>query len=375
MRHKPMVCRRLRLATLAAPSFSGIRNTKMHRRSSNTHRNIADTISSGATWCITMTAFCPRTSIRLLPTLVLANDLASHSLTVTPIHIPTVNRPRPRPPAWLPIVRYHGQSTQSPSLGSPIPVTPALSVPEVWVPPRLMTRKGLAIRKTINGIGPHSLSISELPGKPLRNHFNILQSCTSRSYKLLFAAYLFCSSLFYNLYFSAPNFLVALTTTTHFVVLTSPITMVPPHRLARTLPCEPCPGWEEQSVPRNAPAMLEATYIDGVLSFGPKIPGTRCPTCALAGKEVWLELSSSNYAAATSAPREGSGWLHLSAYVTDRQTVRTRHEPKNETISLPARDCAFPSLSPNHVCAKCAVAGDHSEAHQPGRFWQPIVEC
>ncbi|ATY61185.1 hypothetical protein A9K55_005650 [Cordyceps militaris] len=345
MRHKPMVCRRLRLATLAAPSFSGIRNTKMHKRSSNTHRNIADTISSGATWCITMTAFCPRTSIRLLPT----QDSWSSPMTWR-----LTNRPRPRPPAWLPIVRYHGQSTQSPSLGSPIPVTPALSVPEVWVPPRLMTRKGLAIRKTINGIGPHSLSISEPPGKPLRNHFNILQSCTSRSYKLF---------LFYNLYFSAPNFLVALTTTTRFVVLTSPITMVPPHRLARTLPCEPCPGWEEQSVPRNAPAMLEATYIDGVLSFGPKIPGTRCPTCALAGKEVWLELSSSNYAAATSAPREGSGWLHLSAYVTDRQTVRTRHEPKNETISLPARDCAFPSLSPNHVCAKCAVAGDHSEAH------------
>ncbi len=44
--------------------------------------------------------------------------------------------------------------------------------------------------------------------------------------------------------------------------------MVPPRRLARALPC---PGWQDKSEPRFAPAMLEAIEIDGVLSLGPKV--------------------------------------------------------------------------------------------------------
>ncbi|KAK5991027.1 hypothetical protein PT974_09303 [Cladobotryum mycophilum] len=29
-------------------------------------------------------------------------------------------------------------------------------------------------------------------------------------------------------------------------------------------------------------------HPEGMIMLGPKIPGTRCPTCALDGKEVWV---------------------------------------------------------------------------------------
>ncbi|KAJ4147780.1 hypothetical protein LMH87_002286 [Akanthomyces muscarius] len=61
--------------------------------------------------------------------------------------------------------------------------------------------------------------------------------------------------------------------------------MVPPRQVARALPC---PDWEEKSEPRYDAATPETFDIDGLLALGPKIPGTRCPTCALAGKEVWV---------------------------------------------------------------------------------------
>ncbi|KAL6902900.1 hypothetical protein GGI43DRAFT_382180 [Trichoderma evansii] len=40
------------------------------------------------------------------------------------------------------------------------------------------------------------------------------------------------------------------------------------------------PGQYNSSQPSAMPA--------GIIMLGPKVPGTRCPTCALAGKEVWV---------------------------------------------------------------------------------------
>ncbi|EHK16956.1 uncharacterized protein TRIVIDRAFT_214226 [Trichoderma virens Gv29-8] len=36
------------------------------------------------------------------------------------------------------------------------------------------------------------------------------------------------------------------------------------------------------------PVPSQSTMSDGIIMVGPKVPGTRCPTCALDGKEVWV---------------------------------------------------------------------------------------
>ncbi|KFG78383.1 hypothetical protein MANI_012262 [Metarhizium anisopliae] len=44
-------------------------------------------------------------------------------------------------------------------------------------------------------------------------------------------------------------------------------------------------GW---NVIINRTATPDPADIDDIISYGAQIPGTRCPTCALKGKEVWV---------------------------------------------------------------------------------------
>ncbi|KAG6001494.1 hypothetical protein E4U43_001307 [Claviceps pusilla] len=47
-------------------------------------------------------------------------------------------------------------------------------------------------------------------------------------------------------------------------------------------------GSPSQGILRQPPTSWGPTEADGIATGGPRIPGTRCPTCALAGKEVWV---------------------------------------------------------------------------------------
>ncbi|KAM0249028.1 hypothetical protein ACHAQJ_009235 [Trichoderma viride] len=41
-------------------------------------------------------------------------------------------------------------------------------------------------------------------------------------------------------------------------------------------------------LPEESIASQPSNMPTGIIMLGPKVPGTRCPTCALAGKEVWV---------------------------------------------------------------------------------------
>ncbi|PTB61317.1 hypothetical protein BBK36DRAFT_1088463, partial [Trichoderma citrinoviride] len=55
------------------------------------------------------------------------------------------------------------------------------------------------------------------------------------------------------------------------------------HNTLRSIQAPIFPLLPEQPVP-SYPPVLPA----GTIMLGPKVPGTRCPTCALDGKEVWV---------------------------------------------------------------------------------------
>ncbi|KAL6871786.1 hypothetical protein J3F83DRAFT_760217 [Trichoderma novae-zelandiae] len=55
------------------------------------------------------------------------------------------------------------------------------------------------------------------------------------------------------------------------------------HHTFRGIQAPVFPLLPEQPVPSYPPVMPAGTIM-----LGPKVPGTRCPTCALDGKEVWV---------------------------------------------------------------------------------------